>query len=331
MNKEQLLGSISFLFQTVNPVGLRLYFVIKDGEDTILKLANIEPSVELTLKNQFVACIKELLIDNLDLDVIELSTADNRKNVVYNYDLEEIPQGLSVLGTVLNVQEQIPFNFNTDDLVNIKAFVILMGNEENQISIYKKHFPFNYLRRSKTLYIFPLGNIFEKFNHDFLNINGSFDFIQVGNDLIVIKLTVLENFFGYDKIIKEKATKNIQLIGNRGLLVDVAPLISLISDLKFAKKLVRLKQDSPVLRTPVSLVIEFIRNHPSLSKRIKFNIEETKIALQTKISLELFIKLLNDDFLKSELTNLNYDSQSKDSLILDEPAILVIPVLEYNQ
>ena len=39
------------------------------------------------------------------------------------------------------------------------------------------------------------------------------------------------------------------------------------------------------------------------------------ISLHTKKSKDLFVKLLNDDFLTSELTRLFYDSLAKDGIL----------------
>lgn len=69
---------------------------------------------------------------------------------------------------------------------------------------------------------------------------------------------------------------------------------------------------------PTSTVMTFIQQHPILKKKIRLNADNTKVSLDTKVSQELFIKLLNDDFLKSELTMLLYDSQNKDSMKTEE-------------
>ena len=59
-------------------------------------------------------------------------------------------------------------------------------------------------------------------------------------------------------------------------------------------------------------IIQFIKQHNGLSRKIKINDAETKIILDTKVSQNFFMKLLNDDYLKSELTNFEYDADSKD-------------------
>ena len=71
---------------------------------------------------------------------------------------------------------------------------------------------------------------------------------------------------------------------------------------------------------PTTTVMAFIQQHPILKKKIRLNADNTKVSLDTKVSQELFIKLLNDDFLKSELTMLLYDSQNKDSMAIEVEA-----------
>lgn len=321
MNKEQLLQAISFLFQIENPISLRLYFVVNTDNGIELKLANIEQEVTTSLLTQFKGYIRSKFTDNEELFFGNLTEADNRRNSAYYYDFEVKPEGLFYLNAVLENQEQVHFNFKTDDLNNIKAFVILIGNEENRISIYKKHYPINYLRRDSILRIFPSNERFEKVVTNMLSISETFEFMQIGQSLIVLSVKVLEKHFGYETIIRNKAIDNLTLIKNSGLLVDIQLLNILTNELKYAKRIVKIKHDTPVLHLPVNAVILFITNHPILSKKIKFNADSTQIALDTKVSQEHFIKLLNDDFLKSELTHLYYDSQSKDTLNFEENAV----------
>lgn len=47
---------------------------------------------------------------------------------------------------------------------------------------------------------------------------------------------------------------------------------------------------------------------------MRYTPDGTQFALDTKVSKDLFVKLLNDDFLTSELTQLYYDSLAKDNI-----------------
>lgn len=50
---------------------------------------------------------------------------------------------------------------------------------------------------------------------------------------------------------------------------------------------------------------------------MKYNDDNTKIILKTKRSKNLFVKMLDDVFLSSELTKQYYESKAKDAVSLE--------------
>lgn len=318
MTLQELREKLAFLYSNDAPISLSLYFIL-DTEDGIeLKFANVEQAVTDSLLSQFKDYINAKIILNETLNFRNLTDADDRKNSIYLYDLNEKPEGLSSMATILENEEQLHFSFIDNDLSKIKAFVILIGNQEHKISIYKQQYSINYLRRDSILRIFPADTRFEKVDKNILSINESFEFMRLDNDLIVLSTKVLEKYFGFEQIIRNAATTNLKLIEDSELLVDTTLLNTLANELKYAKKIVRIKSTTPVLSLPPATVMTFIQNHPILKKKIRLNGDSSKISLDTKVSQELFLKLLNDDFLKSELTFLLYDSQNKDSMPVEE-------------
>ena len=65
---------------------------------------------------------------------------------------------------------------------------------------------------------------------------------------------------------------------------------------------------------PNNEIIQFCQNFPTLTGKIRFNEAADKIILDTKVSKDLFIQLLMDNFLTSELTKSYYASVAKDSI-----------------
>lgn len=51
---------------------------------------------------------------------------------------------------------------------------------------------------------------------------------------------------------------------------------------------------------------------------LKYNDDETQIILKTKIAKVLFIKMLDDAYLTSELTHQFYESKAKDTVLQEE-------------
>ena len=63
---------------------------------------------------------------------------------------------------------------------------------------------------------------------------------------------------------------------------------------------------------PNEAIIEFTKTFPILKEKMKYTSDGKQIILKTKLSKELFIKMLDDAFLTSQLTKLFYESKAKD-------------------
>ena len=101
------------------------------------------------------------------------------------------------------------------------------------------------------------------------------------------------------------------------MLEDIQVLKDAAEDISFARKLSKVKNSSPIfsLNIPKNEIVEFTKNTSVLVGKFKYSPDGSSIRLDTKKSKEAFIKLLNDAFLRSELTKLYYDARAKDNLI----------------
>lgn len=318
MNLEDFISQLIFLFDSKQEIGLSMYMIIQAEDALIKKKADIDQEVITELKKQFLEYIKSKFVENEELNYSEISEAIDRRKTLFHYDLPGKPNGLDVLDELL-VNENVPeFSFSKDDYSNIIGFVFLLGNATNKIAIYKKMYPISLMKRDSILMVKKADSRLVKVHEDILKINSSFEFIKIKTDLFVTNLETLEKYFGFEKIIRDQAAINLGIIEESKLLEDITPLEELASELKFARRIMRLKKDSPVLKLPFKKVSEFVKNHPKLKKSLKLNSDGTSFALDTKKSKELFLKLLDDDYLKSELTNLLYESEIKDKLSVEE-------------
>lgn len=313
MTREELINRLNYFLTPNNNIGAVLYFVLDHEGETVIRFADIENVAKLELKNRFLEYIQEKFINNEDLHYQNISEADDRKNVVYKYDIDERPESLNILDEILANEEQVHFNFNQDQLSNVKGYLITIGNEGNKIALYKKHHSMNILRRDRFLLV-PSGERLVEVQNDVIALDKSFDFMMVDDNLIVLKLNILERYFGFENVIRNQASNTIGLIEANELLEDIEQLLEIAQSMPNARKLMKIR-NSPVLNVPAINVMNFIRNHPELTGKISFNADGTKINLETGISKKLFLKLLNDDYLFSQLTELQYDSHAKDKLL----------------
>lgn len=323
MDREQLRKALEFV-TTVPPseIGLEMYFILKEGETFATRQADIDDEARDALRDQFLEYIAGTFITNDELHFAGITMADKRKNAAYFFDLDELPKGLQVMGQLLDKPQARTFDFKKDAFKDNFGFVFVLGSTTNKIAIYKKQYPINLLERDVVVRLavteIKSRTRLAKVQEDIININEKFDFMQIGNDVIVVNMATLEKYFGFEDVIRSSAESNLQNIQKANLLVDVEPLREMISDLRYARKLMRVKAAPAVLKLPFAQVLSFIKQHPKLKKRMRFNHDETRISLDTKTSKELFLKLLDDDFLRSDLTNILYEAEIKDPLSDEE-------------
>ena len=74
----------------------------------------------------------------------------------------------------------------------------------------------------------------------------------------------------------------------------------------------RAMDSSPITEMPVADILSFVKSHDVLKNILK--IENDKIKLTSKKSQDSFIRLLNDDFLYSQLSKINYETKAKNRI-----------------
>lgn len=312
MTRQELLNRLEYFLNPENGIGAALYFVLNENGNNVIRFADIDNDAKEELQERFLEYIGEKFTANEELHYMNISEADDRKNVAYRYDIEERDESLNILNEIIAEGEREYFNFNDESLTNLQGYLITIGNEANQIALFKKHHPVNLLKRDRFLLV-PSNQRLVAVNNDVLAIDKSFDFMLVDEELIILKLNTLERFFGFENVVRSRAETTIAAIEAVELLEDIGQLNELAQSMTNARKLMRMR-NSPVIGMPVDAVIGFINNHPELTGRIDFNEDGTRIRLTTGVSKKLFLKILNDDYLFSQLTNLQYDSHAKDRL-----------------
>lgn len=313
MNIVDLKENLQYYFN--ESVGIIVYFILKVDGNTVIRMADIDNVSALpNLKRYFLQSVDQRILKNDELQVMNISEADERKNVIYQYDLNEIPPELSTISTILENQQQPVFSFDKDDINNIKGYIIIIGDNKNKLLLYKQHYGISLIKRD-TILLYKYKKRFVNLNEDLIRLDDSFQFFSVNGELFIKDLEKLEKFYGFHDVIKREAMNTINLIEKAKILEDVNVLKDSLENITFARKLTKLSQNSPVLGSiPISSIVHFTKTNPALSGKLKYNKDESKIVLDTKLSQNLFIKLMNDDYLRSELTQMYYESLAKDKI-----------------
>ncbi|PZU88097.1 MAG: DUF4868 domain-containing protein [Chryseobacterium sp.] len=317
MNKNQLNDSLNFLITPQGELQIIIYAIVGDNQE--VKKLNIKNEDLSNFKTIFINSIRTNIIEKNEFVVLPLSTVDERSKVFFQYDLE-VPEKLELLQSVIG-NDGIPnFNFSNTKLTAINSLIIVIADDESEISLYKNISPVEVIG-GRSGNIFKKSNqLLEKFDDELLRITPKFQALRVNSEIIIIDLASIERNFGIHEVIIREATVSLDVINRINIVSNIDSLSELVNDVSFARKLTKVARSSPVLRLniPNADIISFAKNHPLTKRKIRLNEDETQFSLDTKISKNLFIKILNDDLLTSELTKLYYDTLAKDGIIIED-------------
>lgn len=315
MNAEKLKAGLQPFFNNVGEIGVSVYAILKGEGVAAPRKLDIEADALQGLKMLFMQSLREDIADREELTVLNLSTSDERVDAIYVYDIE-IPTELAVMENVVMSDDFPLLNLAECDLTNIKALLIEIGNNIGQIVLYKSIAPVNIFSRA-SFFLKKNRHRLEQIKDEFLRINAGFQLMRINGELLVMNLSTVEKSFGFHEIITREAALGIASIEAISLVENPQVLHELLDDVKYARRFTKVAKASPVMkaRVPNPIIINFCKTFPRLAGKIRFNGTGTgdKIVLDTKVSKDLFIKLLMDDFLTSELTNYHYESVAKDS------------------
>lgn len=314
MTADELKAALQACYDDQTNIGVCVYALMKNVDNPGPFKLDIEAEAEIGLKDLFMQSLRDEISSKDELSLLNLSSADERVNAVYVYDLD-IPEELTSLETVISQDDLPVLDLNKGSLSSIKALLIEIGNNIGQLVLYKTMAPVNIFGRT-SFFLRKHESRLERLNDEFLRVSAGFQMMRVNGHLLVLNLEVLEHNFGFHDVIKREAALGIDAIVSAKLLTNPDVLRELVDDVKYARRLTKIAKASPVLRAGVSgeSIVQFCTTFPHLVGRIRFNEENDKVILDTKVSKDLFIKVLMDDFLTSELTKFHYASVAKDAV-----------------
>lgn len=324
MNKQELNNALAFINAPQGELQIMFYANL-EGVAEPRKL-DIKGDDLPELKQLFIASIHSSVIAKDDYSVLPLSTADERGKCFYQYDLE-LPAELQLLEETIGNDNLQNFNFAANQLSGINSLIIVLADDDNEIALFKRLSPVEVVGRGGYM-LWKSNQRLERFDDQLLRISPKFQVLRVGEEIIIVDLTTIEKSFGFHDVITREATASLDVIRNLQLINNIESLEELVNDVSFARKLTKVARNSPVIKhnIPNANIIAFSQTHPLTKKKMRYNEDGTQFNLDTRVSKDLLIKILNDDLLTSELTKLYYDSLAKDGIEVEEE-----PVVENNE
>ena len=102
MNIQDLREELQYFYYNQNSIGISIYALLNTTINNNLFKINIEDEASGSLKNMFLNSIENLIMKQDELFLLNLSTCDERTNAIYLYDIDEIPEDLLHIDTILN-------------------------------------------------------------------------------------------------------------------------------------------------------------------------------------------------------------------------------------
>ena len=306
MTIDEMKSKIRMVVCSGMSYGITAFACLKTGEGINLKKFLVTDELHSNLKN----ILENALNIKYLADDIELEPSEN------------IADGSSVLYEVIQTEKYHPFNFLNnvdtvegqyceDDQPNLTGWIFRLNMNEDVFFVYQHIYPMRLINRSKSLFAMLSHNkTYKTLDRDVLKIDSRADILIIENSLITSNIPLLQNAFGFEKYIRAEAAKTIAAIEAIDLVDGMDKFLAFGNKEKLtnAKKLMKAK-NSPVLNIPKDELLKRIKVHGRYKD--KFVIENDKIHIKSQKDANEFVKMLNDDIVRSDLTNQEYDSVRK--------------------
>lgn len=310
MNKNELNAALERCF--TEDANVEVYLGIKEKG---FRKARFENDVQKKVASMYQTELAEKLLKNDEANLTAYSAYEGRTKDWAEFDLE-MPEDLNFFDELMRHNEVEGFSFEDDGLDNIESMVIVIGNAEARVGIYKRMASINIFTKNKGLFVRKGDNGFVSSDINFLRITNGIDLMKINGSLLIANISVLEKYFNITDVVSRAATSEIGKIAELGIVSDTAKLTEIAGELRYARKLAKISETSPVIRKGISAaqIRRFAGSfqYPQFST-LRFD-EEDRLCLTSKKSAQIFIKLLNDDYLSSELTESHYDSAVKEEV-----------------
>lgn len=277
--------------------------LLDDGKFNIEKMP-LHGESQDSIKNKFIENLEEHLKEK---ELLEFSSYDDRNNVIYKYDLPLTEGRLKELSDFEFAEELNDFN---GDFTKIYGLIYEIGDADKTIICYKQNYAINAFGEKQFLGDFA-GKAFKLLSTPVYRLTPFADVIFHEKSPYILNLKVLEKHFGIEESLKKRAETTIETIEKLDILENTSSLSDRVVDISFSRKLMKIKKDSPVLSLDKDKIINFTKTDAQLKGSFSYS-ENGLIVLDSKKAQNIFLKLLNDDFLHSRLTGTEYISKAKD-------------------
>ncbi|EHI9274976.1 DUF4868 domain-containing protein [Vibrio vulnificus] len=300
--------------------GISVYFVDNSNE---VYDSDIDSTALANFRTSFCEQLRSNYTENDNFSLLGLSNYDERKGALFQYDFSkaEMPFDFKLTEQVLSFKatDEVPvYQAKHDKLNNIRASIVLLTSSSlnKSIAFFQYIYPVALLGSDKgMLNITTHDTRLIELEQDVLKLNANFVFMQISDKYFVENVNALETRLHFKEVIHKRAQAYAKNIEDLGLVEDMTKFNDRIAkETSFARKLVKVYKNSVVIKesVPNKDIVQFAMSKSYYSESMKATDAGDSFQLDSIVRCKRFVELLDDDFLKSELTNRNYIARAKD-------------------
>ncbi|PMN65656.1 anti-phage protein KwaB [Enterovibrio norvegicus] len=299
-----------------NCIGISVFFV--DSGNNIYDSDVNNESLD-DFRKEFVNGMKKKYTNNESFTCPPLSNYDDRKHTLYHFDFDEMPYEFSLIDKVeaLKANERLEvYQAKNHGLKTLKAFIIRLRNTDGMTMCFYQNIHHSSMWKSdRKTFLTTHNTRVVKLTDDVLRLTDSFVVAKLNNNYYIENVTTLEKELSFSDIIHAKASKNLSILKSMDIVECLDSFSQRITnDTSFARKFVKVYRHSPVIEKKLEnkSIIEFAMSKSFYKEKLKLNESGDKFDISTIGRCNHFLTLLDDNFVKSELTGEEYISKSKD-------------------
>ncbi len=297
-------------------IGIKIFFV---DESNNLFDSDVDNNMLDDFRIEFVKQLKTKYSENDNFTCPKLSNADDRGHALYVFDFDRFPIEFSHLDKVntLKAHQNLPkYQVKSLGLSNLKGLVIRLKNQQGKvISFYQHMHNLSLVTPGRGVFLTTHKTRVVKLEHDVLRLGYNFIAAKMGNSYYVENVTALEKELGFDKFIHEKAIQNCSILKSLNIVENLEKFEGrIVNETMFARKFVKIFKNSAVIEQKLTndQIIEFAMSKPFYKEKLKLTSNGDQFDLNSVLRCSAFLRLLDDEFLKSELTGQDYIARAKD-------------------
>jgi hypothetical protein len=241
----------------------------------------------------------------------KISALATSSHDIYEYDIipkAPIFDAIEAIARLTTSTGTQAFDFATQSLEAVKGIVIKLTDGNTSLYLYQHKFPIALHKKSKLSFMSSQGNILKRVGYDVIDINKNIDFFMYNGTHYIVNIKRLESSYGLDVVINNMVNQAIPLIVGLNI-IDISshtnPL-EIFDDLKKNRSCMRKIAkilNGRILSSGLTIpqIINVCNDFPVFGRGISFT--NNLIDLSSQKKKLIFIRMLNDEAVRSALTN----------------------------